>query len=1121
MNKNFDVGNSINIVTSDNADCNINVALDFEETKADVSELSIITLAVDTEYGVRDVRVAKEDGITAYGESIQQLNHGKFLEVLSLGGYSPDLKASLYSDKFDEDYNPIVEILRQKGYEVKTTPVRRGVINKLLTKYYQKHKKRSHKKALEKLKQDKVLKVELNNYGVDLSKIKLSLGEYKGKIEVRFSYPKIDVLLITFFGFADYFKIFGKNWYWLFKEEALLTQFRTVKIQGKMRFSAVVDGVPVDFNIQFFDTRYVFPPRKASLEGQILTYGIADEVGNKVKISEAIKERYGDDVTEKWCKENMGIVKVKYPDIFKEYTIHDAYLTWLLYRKQSQMKVDVGKELGLQEVLTLRETCGSNIQDFLFGLIHKHFIEVEEISDPEKIKKYCGEIDWMYKLGGCKSLSKLYGNDYGRVPLSTVGGLLYTRMVQKALIIGLLLDLDLSSCYATSLTQMSLYIGEPVLSTYHFNKPKLKEVIEELNEINVAKDGWFVRASGKLDKAINTLVLSDLAYKKDKHILEDSKRYAYEENIDDEKDTVNLIDSGKVPEPNDNSKLFSKKINHGIITQATLTTINDLPDEWIEEYLNLEVDCVVYYHPDYTFETLAKANNAKTFLPGNPVVEEMGKGCLKVVSRQVYKNNVCVKFPLADYYTEVKEIRKKLKDAKVPIQEIYKLILNSTYGILASMVMHSNNPVASNWITSCARGAAWRMTLSLNGFNPITDGSSFNWKNIPLGKTLKDILSVNPEYIVEFGEYICNPERLENFLDEIVEVAGKEKANTKGFNNFYKRHLEAFLGKTDWLVDMFDYELKDEKNRLIFTKYANTGAGNYLKAGEWGESFKCRSYQAIPELIEWFKESCNGNYERHVITIDREIIKLSQGSVDAIRILQDADAVWNNEKFRLGIPEDTAEQIYMDGMSHPMGFSKEKFKLMKLVNPSQFVCEDTRQYKALICLCGLCGSISKKILTGNWVYDLDKDYLSQFKAYGMNGKIISPDIDDAFIRDYHEMNKKSPVGIGLELLTYGSQSLNSIQDVRNRIYELLREYKLTKSGVFDLKSSLNFAQRILPRLDDSKYLKHLLAATIILKTNAKIDYIQMLANSTIDPMQRVVFIGDIRQLRYEKKPNWA
>ena len=78
---------------------------------------------------------------------------------------------------------------------------------------------------------------------------------------------------------------------------------------------------------------------------------------------------------------------------------------------------------------------------------------------------------------------------------------------------------------------------------------------------------------------------------------------------------------------------------------------------------------------------------------------------------------------------------------------------------------------------------------------------------------------------------------------------------------------------------------------------------------------------------------------------------------------------------------------------------------------------------------------------------------------------------------------------------------------------------MTSSGVFDLKNQLNFTQRILPRLDESKYLKHLLAATIILKTNAKIDYIQMLANSTIDPMQRVVFIGDIRQLRYEKKPN--
>ena len=1116
MMNNSSVENSTTTVTQNNTSGESLTPQGNQKQKTNLFELPIVRLALDTEFGVRSVSTAKSEGMTAYGEKLENLSHGNFLEVLSLGGYCPDLEAELYSDSFDEEYNPIVTLLINEGYDVKTTPVRRGKINELLTKYYQKYKKRSNKKALTAMRKDKVLKVELENYGIDLSKIDLEVCQGNGKTKVKFKYPKIDFLIIAFFGYADYFKCFGKNWYWLFKEEALLTQFRTVKIQGKARFSCTIDGVPVDINLNIFDTRYVFPPRKGSLEGQVKTFGIAEKVGNKVKISQAIKERYGDDVTEQWCKENMAYIKHNYYDIFKEYTVHDAYLTWELMRTLVQMKIDVGRELGLEGLPELRETCGKNIEDFHFGLIFKHFAQQDGINKKEDFQKLCEEIKTQYELGGSKNLSQLYGNDYGRIPTSTVGGLLYTRMATLALVAGIMLDLDLSSCYATCLTQMHVYVGEPILNTFHFDKPTLKEVIKELNDLGVSKDAWYVRVSGRFNKAWNSLVLSDLKFDKSKHILEDLERYAYDERINNEKDTINLIDAEKPPEPCESCKLLAKEINHGIITQATLTAINDLPDEWISEYYELSVDAVIYYHPDYTFDSLSKAKEAKKSLPKNPVKEEMGCGCLKITRRQVYQNNVCLKFPIATYYEKVKNIRKKLKDSKEPIQEIYKLILNSTYGILASVVMDSNNSVAANWITSCARAAAWRMTLSLNGFSPITDGSSFNWLNVPTGVTLKEILAKNPEYIIKFDEGIQNPQKLESVLSEIVDG----KANTKGFNQFYKKHLKAFLGKNDWLVEMFDYELKDEKNRLAFDQYLNTGAGNYVKKGGWGETFKCRSYQAIPELVEWFKQCCDSNYQKHIIFLDREIIKLSQGSLDAIRIIQDADAVCNEGKFRLGIPEDTAEQITIEGVSHPMGFAKDKFKLMKLISPSQFIYEDITQYKAVASLCALCGSISKSLLAGNWIYELDEDYLDELKAYG-NGRTLTPQIDENFSKHYHQMARQSPVGLGLELLTYGSSKFNSIQDVRVRINELLSQYKISAKGEFDLKNQLAFSQRILPRLEESKYLKHLLAATIILKTNAKIDYIQMLANSTIDPMQRVVYLGDMRQLKDEKKPHWA
>ncbi len=1082
-------------------------------TQVDLLSLSSVVLALDTEFTTKSIELIKELGLTSL--DIDSLIFGELQEVLAISGYSPTFDKYLYSDSFSENYNPIIELLQQLKYNVEAKPVSRAIINNLLTKYFNRYKKRSTKKALEALKKDKVLRVELENYGIDIKNLELEVRRKNNRSIVCFKRKTITFKLIFFFAFADLFKSFGRKWQWLFKDEALLTQFRTIKMQGISRFGCVVNGTPIDIKIEIFDTRYVFPPRKASLDGQVKTFGIDEKLGSKVKISEAIRERYGDEITEQWCKKNMDIVKSKYPDIFKEYALQDARLTWELYTTLVEMKMSVGQEFGLEGLPNLRETCGKNIEDFLFNLIFNHFGELENITS-ENSEELNKEILELYKLGSGKHISKLYDNAYGYIPTSTVGGLLFTRMVSQAIAIGVMLDLDLSSCYASALTQMNLYIGEPIFTTYHFNKPKLFEALDEIKELGVKKDAYYIRVSGKLNNAWNSLLLSDLKFNKKYHILEDFERYIYDEG-NQEKDTVNLIDAKKPNEPTENCKLFTKEINHAIITQATLTAIQDLPPEWIDEYLNLEVDAVCYYHPDYIFDTVSELLEAQKELPSNPVKEEIGDSCLKIVSKQVYKNNACLKFPIATYYQNIKKIRKELKEKKVPIQEIYKLILNSTYGILASFVMKSNNPVAANWITSCARGAAWRMVLSLNGFAPITDGTSLIWFHIPTNKTLHEIIAKNPRYLIEFDESIINSLKPEDVLSLMV----KNKPNTKGFNEFYKDNLKRFLGKTDWLIEMFDYELKDEENQLTFNNYYNTGAGNYIKKGEWGETFKCRSYQAVPELVEWYKKACAGKYSEHFISMDREIVKLSQGSLDAIHILQDADTVANDEKFRLGMLEDTAEQISLEGICHPMGFAVEKFKLMKLISPSQFNCENLQQYKALLCLCHKCGNISKELLTGNWISELDEDYLSQFKAYGINGKIITPEVDEALIKHYHQMNKQSPIGLGLELLIYGSESLKTITDVRVKINQLLKEYKTTHKGEFDLKNQLAFTQRILPRLNESKYLKHLFAATTILKTNAKANYIQLLANSPVDPMQRVVFLGDVKQLRKETTPKWA
>ncbi|MEO0932527.1 MAG: hypothetical protein AAFY21_01835 [Cyanobacteria bacterium J06641_2] len=380
---------------------------------------------------------------------------------------------------------------------------------------------------------------------------------------------------------------------------------------GQVRVTFLVDGIPTDFNINIFDNRYCFPPRKGSLDGQAKTFGvdkyleelststknqtIKNLIGkskSKIKVSEQIKIKYGDNVTEQWCKENMDIVEEKYPDIHAEYAMMDCLITWGLNQALNGMLSKVCELLEIEK-LNLSETCGKNIENILLALIEKHFAINNEKDSIFSSKELLKLID----LGRSETLAQIDGNQFGIVPSTVVGGLLFSRTAKYPIINGWLFDLDLKSCYATALTSMNLYLGQPVHLTFKYDKPTIKRVVELIEKHNVSRDAWMIQASGILNKATNTLVLSDSQFDASKCIQTDYKRYAMPCEIDLEAESINLIDAEKPSEPTALSKIATKEINGGKFTKATLTALSDLPDEYYQEFLNLKVDAIIYYEP--------------------------------------------------------------------------------------------------------------------------------------------------------------------------------------------------------------------------------------------------------------------------------------------------------------------------------------------------------------------------------------------------------------------------------------------------------------------------------------------------------------------------------------------
>lgn len=1074
----------------------------------------VTSIVTQINYNVsEEVKNFNLEKLTIFGDSEfnQSVNNG--MVTLAVPVFCPELDTVYCIDKEELtiDLDVISYILEKQGFKI--DKINRIQLESKLNELWKKKGYKSFtKKSLKDFLNEKLVKLEFKRLNIDIEKCSIDWSKKKKQLYIKFKSVGIDMQF--FFAYADLFRIFGKDYQVIWYERAKLTQFRTIKIMGIVRVTKLINGVPTDFNIKVFDNRYCLPPIKGSLESQAKTFGIdkyleqlAESTTNtqikelitkyksKVKISEIIKQRYGDSVTEQWCKENMHLVREKYPDIFKEYALMDCLVTWGLNQALNGLLGEVCIMLDI-EAPSLAETCGKNIENILIALITKHF-EIKNDKDSIFNTKNLKEL---ISLGRSESLALIDDNQYGIIPSTITGGLLFSRTAKSSLINGNMFDLDLASCYATLLCSMNLYLGQPVHLTFKYKKPNVKRVFELLKARNIPIDAWELQVSGKLDKATNTLILSNSQFDNEKCILTDYKRYAMPSDVDLEEENLNLIDAEKPSEPTSTSKISLKEINGGKVTYATITALSDLPEKFFDEFMNLSVDAIIYYEPSLMCATTEEYLVKKSVVTPNTIEEYLSENLQKTTVTKLSDANCCLVFPIGRYYQEIKKFRKQMKDAKNPVQEIFKLILNSTYGILASLVMDVNNSVAANWITSCARAASWRMTNALNGLNPITDGTAINGDTIPFGMTFHEVLAKYPDYLEYYQPDIKNDVTL------LFKNAGD-------FNKMYIEHLEKFIGKSDWLTQIYAYDLKDEEGYFHYDKHYNTNAGNYVKSGKHGDTFKCRSYQKTSELISWFKESCESDYKRHLIYADKSIIKLSQGSVDAIRILKDAEDVANRGKSLVKMPSDLAAQIAVTGICHPMGFSRHEVKILKLISPSQFLTKDFRQMKILNALYEECKSISKILLPGT-----DWNRKLAIKKIETEFPIITSDryLDKVKYRDdldYATYNKLNPVGLGFELLIWGNRDFKCLDDVRNRFVELIGDYD--ENEEWQLRQNLSWI-RIVENLESNIYLKHFLASVIIAKLNYEIDYRTTLANSVEDPMSRVQFLGDITTLKYEQ-----
>jgi hypothetical protein len=195
---------------------------------------------------------------------------------------------------------------------------------------------------------------------------------------------------------------------------------------------------------------------------------------------------------------------------------------------------------------------------------------------------------------------------------------------------------------------------------------------------------------------------------------------------------------------------------------------------------------------------------------------------------------------------------KSIPDEK-PLNELYKLCINTIYGDMVSPFFDIGNVVVGNNITARARAMAWYMEKGLNGFQTITDGCAFELNRV----VHPDDRRVTAEVVQQTylsdknAHYKIKPiggvSRIETVPDEdgLGLIIYESEKVTQLNNKEAKKWLEAKITehlKTVFpnipVIDKFSFEIKDIYDAGSFHGTANYKFRKYQKT----EPGKMRSY---------------------------------------------------------------------------------------------------------------------------------------------------------------------------------------------------------------------------------------------------------------------------------------
>lgn len=587
-----------------------------------------------------------------------------------------------------------------------------------------------------------------------------------------------------------------------------------------------IDGHKLQVALSFYDT--------CAVHGNVNYATFCANCGVKLK--------YKDTFTPEE-KKLMIKMYLEYLKRYSEYSLGDLYNHQALMKNMERFKI-IYKSLGIEDYfeppkLTIGATVARIVRSKLL-----QFLELDA-KGKNQVIEFC-------RYGTAKHF-KEYKITTAVYNAKVDGGRCRNNRPNVVRTKQLIADADIAGCYGNGLRNQEYPLGRPITVDYplrsnineyqtlrQFLKKYRKELVPGL---------WQARVSTPDDYL--------LKYSQDFLVSWHPPKNPASIPTDSELENTDWFTEDNIG----TTKIYSKQVNLAIIQADFLDWLeNTCSARQRKELLDkLHIVTAVFYPQSERCTTISQFIKAVSKHQGKNVTEaKIKRGQSKVIKIE-QECHAWISVNLGDLLvTKLLGARSKYskKDPEQkPMNDLYKLCINTIYGDMVSPFFDIGNVVVGNNITARARAMAWYMEKGLNGFQTITDGCAFEVNRVISAKNgqrltseslfeiytkeVKGYFNIKPlgsEQVVK--DYLYK----ENESDKVGLIIDGEKLDNQQSLKWLGKQITTHLKKqfdNIAVIDKFQFEIKD-----IYTSACFHGTANYkFWIGDTDKKGKMRSYK--------------------------------------------------------------------------------------------------------------------------------------------------------------------------------------------------------------------------------------------------------------------------------------